>query len=62
MRDYANPYPHRRNEEGSYDSICRNCFATVVRAKSESELAEHEKAHVCDPNLLSGHDRFNRVE
>ena len=46
-------YAHRRNEDGSYDSICRVCFAAVVRHKPESELAEYEKAHECDSSFLA---------
>jgi hypothetical protein len=46
-------YAHRRNEDESYNSICRACFATVVRHKPESELAEHEKAHECDSSFLA---------
>lgn len=39
MSDNVAVCPHRLNEEGSYDSICRECFATVVRGKVEDELA-----------------------
>jgi hypothetical protein len=46
-------YAHRRNEDGSHDSICRACFAAVVRHKPESELAEYEKAHECDSSFLA---------
>ena len=54
MSDNVTVYPHRRNEEGSYDSICRECFATVVRGKEESELSAYEEAHICDPiHMLS---------
>jgi hypothetical protein len=28
-------YPHRRNKDGSYDSICPTCFVTVAFGKSE---------------------------
>jgi hypothetical protein len=52
MNDNSTMYPHRLNEEGSYDSICRACFATVVRGKAESELAAYEEAHICDPTHM----------
>lgn len=42
-------YPHRRNEDGSHDSICTVCFVTVASARDESELAGHEHLHVCNP-------------
>ena len=41
------PYP-----DGTTDSICRHCFATIARAKSEAELDCAERDHVCDPELL----------
>jgi len=54
MSDNSMMYPHRLNEEGSYDSICRECFGSVVRGKSEGELAAYEEAHICDPvHMLS---------
>jgi len=46
-------FPHRRNEDGSYDSICPSCFLTIARARSEGELAPLEKQHVCDSSLLA---------
>ena len=41
-------FPHRKNKDGSFDSFCLKCFATVARATLESELGDHERAHVCD--------------
>jgi len=41
-------YPHRENKDGSYDSICTACFATIASVRNETELARHERAHVCD--------------
>jgi hypothetical protein len=46
-------YPHRHNKDGSFDSICPICFATVVFGKAEVELAQYDKKHVCDPAILS---------
>jgi hypothetical protein len=42
-------FPHRHNSDGSHDSICTECFATIAKAQSEGDLAEHESAHVCQP-------------
>jgi hypothetical protein len=44
-------FPHRRNPDGSFDSICRVCFATVARCNTEDELKEMERNHVCDKHL-----------
>jgi len=41
-------HPHRRNPDGSVDSICITCFATIARAGDEAALTEQEKKHSCD--------------
>ena len=43
-------YGHRRNNDGSYDSICTKCFATVASTRSEAELTSHERTHTCIPD------------
>ena len=40
-------FPHRRNKDGSFDSICLSCLATVARTNTEAELAEHDRSHIC---------------
>jgi hypothetical protein len=52
-------FPHRRNKDGSFDSICLECFATVASHLSEEELKEADKNHACMSSLLSR--RGNRV-
>ena len=49
----ASKYPHRKNNNGSFDSICMQCFATISHKKNEAELAEDEKKHVCAQSPLS---------
>jgi hypothetical protein len=45
-------FPHRQNEDGTYDSICPDCFSTVVRGlHTESQLAEFEDQHACHSDL-----------
>jgi hypothetical protein len=46
-------YPHKRNKDGSYESVCMNCFQTVGTSQSEEELTELDKAHTCSPSPLS---------
>ena len=46
-------YPHRRNADGSYDSVCMTCFATVASAKTEDELLPYERKHICAISALS---------
>ncbi len=45
-------FPHRQNEDGTFDSICPDCFSTVVRGLyTESQLAEFEDQHACYSDL-----------
>jgi hypothetical protein len=46
-------YPHRHNKDGSYDSICLTCFATVSTARTEPELVAHDIKHICEPWNIS---------
>jgi hypothetical protein len=46
-------FPHRRNKDGSFDSICLKCFATVASHMTQEELRELDKNHVCVNSLLS---------
>jgi hypothetical protein len=41
-------YPHRHNYDGSFDSICRICFATIARSWDEALLEQHENRHYCE--------------
>jgi hypothetical protein len=59
MALHATPFfPHRRNTDGSYDSICLNCFATIANAKSEVELTEYDNHHICARTVLSERENF----
>jgi hypothetical protein len=55
-------YSHRRNPDGSYDSMCPICFATVARSSVEAELTEQEASHVCDWASLAEREYFGRTE
>jgi hypothetical protein len=41
-------FTHRCNPDGTYDSICKQCFRTVGHAKSEQALVPEEGTHVCN--------------
>lgn len=43
----------RRNLDGSFASICPHCFRTAASAKTEEELEDQAKYHVCDPDTLA---------
>jgi hypothetical protein len=50
MFSHSSPhFPHRRNWDGSYDSICIACHLTVAKTRDEADLASHEHNHACDP-------------
>jgi hypothetical protein len=51
-------YPHRRNRDGSFDSICPTCFMTVATAKTETELADADAKHICESALLAERGMF----
>jgi hypothetical protein len=48
----GNLFPHRSNNDGSYDSICATCLLTIATVYAESELASHERNHSCNPIRL----------
>ena len=45
-------FSHRLNRDGSFDSICLKCFATVANTRTETELTAHDKIHICDHAIL----------
>jgi hypothetical protein len=40
-------FPHRKNDNGTFDSICPICYRTVATASEESQLKAGEREHVC---------------
>ncbi len=42
-------FPHRKNTDGTYDSICLKCFLTIATVGREAELQLLETSHVCEP-------------
>jgi hypothetical protein len=49
IRDFIlrNGFAHRLNKDGTIDSICLFCYATVSSSTNESELAGAEAIHNC---------------
>jgi hypothetical protein len=45
--------PHRTRYDGSFDSICLTCFATIANSRVESDLTAYETNHTCDPSFLA---------
>jgi hypothetical protein len=46
---FQEQFPHRRNMDGTHDSICRGCLMTIATVEEEDELAGFESRHTCDP-------------
>ena len=42
-------FHRRRNEDGTFTSICPRCFLTAAFTHDESQLGALELEHVCDP-------------
>jgi hypothetical protein len=55
------PFPHRKNADGSYDSICPFCYRTVASQPTEDDLAEDEQRHVCKVGDLPKKKRVHLV-
>lgn len=45
-------YTHRRNADGTVDTICHKCYATVTNRPSEAGLDASEHEQVCDLQVL----------
>ncbi|WP_158748241.1 hypothetical protein [Acidobacterium sp. S8] len=45
-------FAHRANKDGSFDSICLKCYATVGTAYDESDLDAMEAVHHCTEWLM----------
>lgn len=45
-------FAHRPNRDGTFDSICRVCYRTVVDHVRETELERAEQEHVCERAVL----------
>lgn len=41
-------FRHRPENSGIIGSICLKCFATIARTRAEEDLAQFERAHVCN--------------
>jgi len=40
-------FPHRRNPNGTFDSICTQCFRTIATAATEADLKTSDIVHNC---------------
>jgi len=52
MASRLRKFPDRLNQDGSCDSICLKCFATVANTRTEIELTALDRIHACSHALL----------
>jgi hypothetical protein len=52
MASKLRTFPRRVNRDGSYDSICLKCFATVATTRTEIELAAFDAIHACNHAMV----------
>jgi hypothetical protein len=52
MVEIGDPYTHRHNSDGTFDSICMSCFQTVGHEIRECDLAAAEAIHKCVVKLI----------
>lgn len=62
MADRPVFYPHRRNRDGSFDSICLKCLVRIAHAETEVELLEFDSRHACKFWTLSQRILDRRTE
>jgi hypothetical protein len=46
-RSSAAEFTHKRNLDGSFDSICNGCFERIAAHSPDSDLPRLEEFHVC---------------
>jgi hypothetical protein len=50
--DGKKEFAHRLNADGTFDSICLDCYRTVSSANREEDLLKGEKKHSCPADDL----------
>ena len=46
-------FSHRHNQDGSFDSICMTCYATVSSQQYVWQLGKDESGHKCNPVMVA---------
>lgn len=58
---YTIKFIHRINEDGSIDSICRDCFVTIATGRSRSDLELQERQHACEPMTIQRYEGYKKL-
>jgi len=53
-------FTHRKNSDGTVDSICRQCLTTIAIEDVEAMLTQKEREHICDL-ALDGLPRYRFI-
>lgn len=48
----SSKFAHRSNLDGTTDTICRRCIATVATVYDKGEFLRYEQRHICDAVLV----------
>lgn len=59
MPSHEDVFARRVNRDGTTDSICKFCYATICTSTWETELEQAEHHHVCNPADI---DRWKRLQ
>jgi hypothetical protein len=54
-------FPHRKNNDSSFDSICPRCFRTISTRGIEGDLAQDERSHLCAGDSLGQRIQAERI-
>ncbi len=60
IEKYLN-FAHRKNNDSSFDSICPRCFRTISTRKTEEDLAQDERGHLCAGDSLGQRIQADRA-
>ena len=52
------PFAHRKNLDGTWDSVCFGCYKTVATRFDETRLNLPEEKHVCFYRLIQLHGEW----
>lgn len=54
-------FTHRINKDGSIQSYCSQCFATVSDAGDPKQLQSAEREHRCDSRLVEMVEKYRSI-
>lgn len=61
QRSLSGLYAHRHQQDGSHDSICLSCLATICSCLNEDDLIRVEEDHVCTSRFLAKRVRYEQL-